>query len=475
MQTSNYVSIDFFDDTIWGPILLVGALFATLLLANVLKTKIPFLRKILIPNSVLGGVIVLIISTVCFYTTGKYLFNLPMFAPDGEGMSTLEVLTYHCLGIGFAAMSLRPENKKVTRERAKDVLNSGIMDVGGFMIQATLGIAITYIASKLINGFAPASGILLSFGYGQGTGQALNNGRNFDAVLGGGTYANMGLSLAALGFLVASIGGVIVFNYLRSRGKIGQYADDTFSVSMDEVMGENEAPMNESVDKLSLQIGFVLITYALAYGIMKFLGGLVGNLKGTVYGFNFIFAVLSAVIVKAVLRFFKKMGWMKQDYLNVYLLNRISGFAFDLMIVSGICAIQIDLIFNYLWVILLLAIVGAIATHYYTKFCCQKIFPKYKIEQYFAYFGMLTGTASTGMMLLRAADPELKTPAADNVVYQNFPAIILGLPMLILASYVTTNAASGNVALIAMGLSIAYFAVLMVLLFRSYIFKKKSK
>ena len=68
------------------------------------------------------------------------------------------------------------------------------------------------------------------------------------------------------------------------------------------------------------------------------LGKIAGGMIGTVYGFNFLFGVLSAVIVKAFLNLFKKIGWLKKDYLNVYLLNRISGFAFDLMIVAGICA-----------------------------------------------------------------------------------------------------------------------------------------
>ena len=36
--------------------------------------------------------------------------------------------------------------------------------------------------------------------------------------------------------------------------------------------------------------------------------------------------------------------------------------------------------------------------------------------------GMLTGTASTGVILLREIDGNFKTPAADNLVYQTFPA-----------------------------------------------------
>lgn len=43
-------------------------------------------------------------------------------------------------------------------------------------------------------------------------------------------------------------------------------------------------------------------------------------------------------------------------------------------------------------------------------------------------YGMLTGTASTGIILLREIDKDFKTPAADNLVYQNSPAIVFGFP-----------------------------------------------
>ena len=145
------------------------------------------------------------------------------------------------------------------------------------------------------------------------------------------------------------------------------------------------------------------------------------------------------------------------------------------MIVAGICAIQIDLITNYIGTILILGLVGAVVTFVYVRFVCKRVFPEYTYEQFFAFFGMLTGTASTGMMLLRAADPELKTPASENLVYQNFPAIIMGLPVLLLATSITNNAASASTALMMIGVCMAYFSLLQVIIFRKSFFKKKAK
>lgn len=84
-------------------------------------------------------------------------------------------------------------------------------------------------------------------------------------------------------------------------------------------------------------------------------------------------------------------------------------------------------------------------------------------------YGMLTGTASTGIILLREIDGDFKTPASDNMVYQNFPAIVFGFPMMFLATLAPTK------PVLTLIIFIAFFAVMNVILFRSKIFKIRKK
>jgi ESS family glutamate:Na+ symporter len=84
-------------------------------------------------------------------------------------------------------------------------------------------------------------------------------------------------------------------------------------------------------------------------------------------------------------------------------------------------------------------------------------------------YGMLTGTASTGIILLREIDGEFKTPASDNLVYQNFPAIVLGFPMMFLATLAPKQ------PVLTLIIFVAFFAALNVVLFRDFIFKKRKK
>ena len=211
----------------------------------------------------------------------------------------------------------------------------------------------------------------------------------------------------------------------------------------------------------------------MTYLLMYILGNLVGDgLKTTIYGFNFLLGTLSAVIVKEVLKLLRKTNLMHRDYVNNFLLNRIAGFAFDIMIVAGIGAIRVDLIKDYWVVLLILGLVGVLVTFLYIKFVSKKLFKNYEHEQFMVMYGMLTGTASTGVILLREIDPAFETPASENIVYQNFPAILLGFPMMLVAAFCPK---SDIATYITMGVIAAYFIVLNIILFRSLIFKKKTK
>jgi ESS family glutamate:Na+ symporter len=90
-------------------------------------------------------------------------------------------------------------------------------------------------------------------------------------------------------------------------------------------------------------------------------------------------------------------------------------------------------------------------------------------EQFLAMYGMLTGTACTGIILLREIDGDFKTPASDNLVFQNFPAIVFGFPLMFLATLAPVK------PILTFIIFILFFSVLNVILFRSFIFRSKKK
>jgi ESS family glutamate:Na+ symporter len=151
-------------------------------------------------------------------------------------------------------------------------------------------------------------------------------------------------------------------------------------------------------------------------------------------------------------------------------MKRVAGFFFDLMVVSGIASIKFEALKQYWLSFIILGVLGAVITYFYLRIICKKLFPNYVEEQFLIMYGMLTGTASTGLILLREKDNNLESPAAENMVYQNLPAIIFGFPLLFIAS----DTFAPKHPVLAFIIIASFFIVLNVVLFRSYIFKRKK-
>lgn len=470
--------MSFAELNVWTFIMVFAVLLASMLIAAILKHFIPALKKTLIPVSVLGGILLLIISTIVYFAAGEYLFNLPVFGSPAEsdadnaisGMQMLELITYHCLGLGFIASGMRNTKKKFSKKRAGEIFDSGLVTVNGYLIQAFGGLIITIIAVWGLGseGLISAAGILLAFGFGQGTGQALNYGNTYEQKYNFEGGANFGLTVAALGFLVACIGGVIYINVMRRRGLVKIDTSERRSTLAD-YEDENEIPAVSSMDKMTVQMAIVLVVYALSFGIMYGLSALIPSLADTLFGFNFLIGVILTIPAKAILNALYNKGIVKKRIVNNYMMDRISGLSFDIMIVSGVAAIQLPLLAQYWAVLLIMAVYGTVVTFIYVNFVSKRLFGAYRHEQFLAFFGMLTGTASTGMILLREIDGSYRTPASENLVYQSLPAIVFGFPLMFLAPFAANNNLDALITCIIVGVC---FVVLNIVLFRRTVFKK---
>ncbi len=455
---------NFWDSSVWGFVNLFAVLLVSLLAANALKRAFRFLEASLIPTSVLAGAMLLLISELVRVTTGTKIFETAAF--DNKGYEMLEMLTYHMLGLGFVASTFKSACGKLGKKRTGEFFDTGVTIVFFYLIQGVLGMVITLIAASFVmKDFFPAAGVLLPFGYGQGTGQAMNWGIIYETEHGFAGGKSFGLTIAALGFLSASIGGVIHLNILRRQGKIRPRRNEEGTLRSEQVQQANEIPMMDSIDKLTIQVALVAAAYLLAYLFMLLLGALLPGMKAVIYGFNFLLGVLAASLIKLSLRLLKKGGVVKRDYVNSFLMTRVSNFCFDLMVVAGIAAIQLSILERYWGVILIMGVLGALLTYFYNRLVAKKLFPDYEQEQFLMMYGMLTGTASTGTILLREIDEDFRTPAADNMVYQNFPAIIFGFPMMLLAKLAP---AKPVLTLIILTL---FFLVMNLILFRRGIFR----
>ena len=118
---------------VWAFMVQIGLLLIFMLIGNLLRNVVPFFRKCLIPSALIGGGLLLGADILC----KQFGFTLV----DNRIM---QVITYHGLGIGFAAMGLKTEKANVKTKKVQAV-EFGALQGGSYMIQAWVGLLITIV------------------------------------------------------------------------------------------------------------------------------------------------------------------------------------------------------------------------------------------------------------------------------------------------------------------------------------------
>ena len=449
---------------VWSFLVQLGLLMIFLLVGNTLRRKIPLFRKCLVPSALLGGAVLLIVNIISKQVGFALVDNRLM-----------QVITYHCLAIGFAAMTLKTERSTHKTKRAQ-VFEFGALQGGTYMLQAFVGLGLTILLFFITRHgeqiISYVCGLILPLGFGQGPGNALSwdiNFTNTEAAQFSGN-GSFGLSLASIGFVVASVFGILYINIHKKRGNLkvrdGKFEPQTLPQTEE---GVEEIPDNESVDKFTLQAGFVALAYAVSFGFMCLLS-LNSFLNSLAWGFNFLWASLAAMAIKAVVKRLRRHKLMNREYINNYQMDRISGFAFDIMIVAGVAAIEINDIKDYILPIIVLSFLGATLTYAYIRKATKECFNGFEHEMFLMSYGTLTGTASNGVILMKEIDPGLRTPTSSLYILSNFPAMVMIAPLLLMLGFAGKSLTN---AIIACAIFFVLWLVYTIFLFRRRIFKKK--
>lgn len=442
--------------TLWDVIIQLGIIAGAIIVSGFLRNKLKIVKKSMMPVAVLAGFLILLLKY-----TGIIRLNAEI----------LEILVYHGIALGFIAMSLRTVKHKNGDKLVG--ISSGAVIVSSYLVQGVSGLIITIgLGYTFMPKLFKAAGLLLPMGFGQGPGQANNVGASYEALGFAGGHS-FGLSIAAAGYLCACIVGVIMLNILTRRGNlnVGERKIINEDLSVGFFQDKNELPVSDSVDRLSLQLALVLLVYLLTYlvtrgltaGISALSEGLAGTVNTLLWGFNFVVGSALAILVRCLLGKAKNARIIEHQYQNNYLLNRISGFFFDIMIVAGIAAINLEDL-SGLWIpFVLLCIAGAVLTWLFLAFVCKKAYKDYYYEGLISMYGMLTGTISSGILLLREIDPDFSTPAANNLVIGSSFAIIFGAPVLVLISLAPK---SDVMCLVTLLLAAVYLCALVLLVLK---------
>ena len=188
-------------DDVWKVVINIGLLLTALILGNMLRRVIPFLKKAFIPSALIGGVIIFAVNLIAKAIFGEEIVDRRI----------MQVVTYHALAVGFIAMSLKIVEKKKDGHKLH-VVQNGLLTGGTYMLQAVVGILVSLIFFWIGGKLFYDTGVLLPLGFGQGPGNALT----WDNIFTDAGYltseGSLGLTIASVGFVVASVIGVIYIN-----------------------------------------------------------------------------------------------------------------------------------------------------------------------------------------------------------------------------------------------------------------------
>ena len=109
-------------DAVWAFLVQIGLLLMFMMVGNILRRTIPLFRKCLVPSALLGGAVLLAVDITCK--------QFGILLVDNRLM---QVITYHCLAIGFAAMSLKTE-KSTHQTTRTQVIEYGALQGGTYML-----------------------------------------------------------------------------------------------------------------------------------------------------------------------------------------------------------------------------------------------------------------------------------------------------------------------------------------------------
>lgn len=405
----------------WVVVINFALIFLVTFVAKFIKEKLGIFRTIIVPTALLAGFIGLFIGPEVM---GLIKFDLALY----------EKIVFHSMALGFIALTLAEQKT----EHKSDTVKSGLFIVASYCFQGVIGMLTVWgliytIKPDLFDGL----GLMLPLAYGQGPGFASSIGSSWDEVLPFGFVNQYGLTLAAAGFLVAGIFGIFMLNYFVRKYKIPVARLNRIKGLQTKELSISSVKEINFFDMLTVQFVWIAIIYLATYLVMQGAGiflslfGTIGEtIASLVRGFNFLFGILLAMVFKRIVLFFSQRGHRAEPLLDSYLLNNISSLFFNIMITASIMAISIGTIREYWELLLVLSLVGAFSTYFFTFWLGRKMFLNNTIHYILAMFGMLTGTASTGLALLRGIDPDLQTDVAKNLVLGSAVAAPLGFPLM---------------------------------------------
>ncbi len=407
--------------------MLAFGILAIMILTGVwLRARVHFFQRFLIPSCLIGGLLGLVLLNIG-------LIKLPA--------SKLETFAYHFFNISFISIGLTRDGDQNTAPKSlkgflKGSLWMALIQSVVFPFQAIIGGLFIILLGIFGLRLFPTFGFFAPLGFNEGPGQALSFGKVWEG-LGFEHAATIGATFATIGFFFAFFVGVPLVNRGIRRGLAANTRQNLPRDFITGIMDRKQAPEpagrltlhSANIDTLTFHAALVGLVYVATYAFVRALGSLFPpDVASMLWGFFFFFGLIFAFVTSWLIN---KAG---ADFLlDTGIQRRITGWSIDFLIVATVMAIQLQIVWNYALPILAISMTCGVLTTVVVVFLGKRLW-SYNLERTVAIYGTVTGTVSCGLLLLRIADPEFKTPAVIEVAVMNVMMLIPLAPYLVLVN-----------------------------------------
>lgn len=404
-----------------------------LLVGKWIRLVSPPLQKLFIPSSLIGGFLGLILgpevlgSVVSMTGVSGNLFSGGIF--PGEMLEVWATLPGIFINVIFATLFLGkriPGIREIWLLAGPQVAHGQTIAWG----QYVFGILAAVLILSPMFGIDPMAGALIEIAFEGGHGTAAGMAATFDE-LGFSEASDLALGLATVGILFSVILGIVLLNYGVRTGR-SQILSDPSQITLDEnrqsgiIDFDAREPAGrmttrpESIEPLSLHLAYVGVAIGIGYVILQILIWIEsvtwGQASG-VYLLTYIPLFPLAMIGGILLQLFLDRFDIHQT-LDRGLVMRIQGLSLDILITSAIATLSLSVIGDNLLPFLTLAGVGIAWNLIAFMFLGPRMMPSYWFERSIGNFGQSMGMTASGLLLMRIADPDNRSPALEGFGYK---------------------------------------------------------
>ncbi len=403
--------------------LAIGWLTVLLLVGKLLRAKIRLFQRIFLPASIIGGFIGLALGPYLLGSLGVTIVPPAMLSTWGSFPSVLINVVFACLFLGLTIPSLGV----IWREGGPQLCYGWTVGMGQYIV----GVGISVLLLTPLFGVPHFFGCLLEIGFSGGHGTAAGMKEAFTQ-LGFAAGSDLGLMSATVGIFSAVVIGMVLINMAARRGytRIIKSPEDLPEEAVSGLVSEeNRTPGSmitispDALEPLAFHGAFVGVSILIGWYVLQGIKSLSAGMEPDLFKSFPLFplAMLGGLVVQLA-----AMRTGVARYFDRKTFDRILGTALDLLVVSAIAAIKLDVFLAFFWPFMILMLVGIVWILFATWFIAPRMLPDAWFERAITEYGMQTGVTAMGLLLLRVADPEFKTPAAESFGFKQ----IIYEPML---------------------------------------------